>query len=395
MAKKVSTGTTGSAITGFANVPGVPAISSNASGSITFTFSNNENSDKVEYAVYDNINDNYLKPDGTSNGASEDWNDYAAWDDGEVTVSSLTAYTSYTFKAKARNEADEETAFTADSLTMTTNPGLHYGETSDNLERTVTPSAVRITGTPEVSGSEADNSTTAAPSYYGSITLSYVLQRNAATENGIQVQFSEDYDPDAETGTWAAATVSGGDGATGLVGTTAGATKTIVWDSYTDAGGSELDASVTLRIRANDISPLSGDYSAWAYTTQFGVNNRPGKMTLVNGDTYSWGEDTTITVRAIFPPLRGGTANVGFPRIHIYKDEAGSELELTCDSILSIENWKYQSTPPTYIAMTVAGMPGAAADGTNLIEITVPAGSELEAGLKYINGEMGEVQEES
>ena len=41
--------------------------------------------------------------------------------------------------------------------------------------------------------------------------------------------------------------------------------------------------------------------------------------------------------------------------------------------------------------MTVAGIPGGIADGTNKVKITVQ--TALTTGLKYVNGEMGEVQD--
>jgi len=478
MAKKRRGPTTVVTATTPAYVPGVPTISSNGSGSITFNFSasgtaNTINSDKAQYAVYDNTNGNYLKPDGTSNGASESWNDYSTWNDGEITVPGLTDYTAYTFKAKAKNEADVETAFSANSLTMTTTPGLHYGETSDNLTLEITPSDTRVYGTPTVTGNYATDD---EDSYYGAIILSYVLQNNTETLSRVEVQFSENYDPDLETGDWSTANaissaagaspntraidvnngsskgvitaesgtpfanfaagmsititssengnegtytlesatatvlttttviagtdnaddesivITGGNGLITLATDGVGVTHTFVWDSYTDSGGSELDLSVYLRVRAYDTSQSGGDASDYEITDVFGVNNRPAKITWINGDTYPWGDDTTPIIMAVMTYLRGGIG-VGFPRIHFFEDSGGSILVLTLDSILSIAGWEYEDAPDSWNTMTVAGIPGSIANGVNRIRITVQAIDALPADTYYINGEMGEVQD--
>jgi hypothetical protein len=476
MARKISGPTAKVTETTPANVPTTPVINANGSGTITFDFTENGNSDKCDYAIKNVTTGTWVKVDGSDNGGSEDWQLFADWDnggqDGRVQVTGLTVYTAYTFQVKARNEADEETALCSASLTMTTNPGLHYGDTSDNLNREITSGNTRVVGTPTVSGRETDESTSASPEYYGALRLSYVLQNNSSTVSRVEVEYSEnnsdwytataieiqaaespntiavDVDngsglgtltdeagtrfiniragdkititssENSNEGTYTVGTatesvltmtgviagtdntddeamlVTGGDGLITLStgNATAGDTHQFVWDSYTDSGGSEQDETVYLRIKAYDASPSGGDGSAYGTTAAFKLDNRPATITWINADTFSWGKDDTPEIQAVIPRLRGGVGK-GYPRIHFYKDSAGSQLELTLDSILDISNWEYEDSPASWNAFTVNGIPSSAIDDTNKMKVTVPAGSELIDGDKYINGEMGEVQD--
>ncbi len=107
--------------TTLAYIPSVPQFVNKSENSITFIFDNNKNSDMVEYAIYVIMNGKdlgFLKSDGTVDNSVPTWQKYSEW--GTVTVKSLTAGTSYSFKIKARNEARVETEFSPISQSINT-----------------------------------------------------------------------------------------------------------------------------------------------------------------------------------------------------------------------------------------------------------------------------------
>lgn len=372
--------------------PGAPSFSAHGSGSITIALDENGNGDTVEYAIYvtaDGVDAGYLATDGSDNGATEAWQTAGDW--GTPQAIGLTDFVAYRFKVKARNELGIESVFGDLSPIMSTLPDIDYGVTSEMLEREVTSGDTRVYGTPTVTGNYA---TADQDSFYGDITVTYMLQNNYEDDSDILVEFSEDYNPETGSGTWTAATQgTGGDGITGLETSIAGTEHTYVWDSYADAGESELDLSVYLRITPYDADSDAGEAVP---TDAFGVNNRPAAICWENmqDDTsagVSWDKDSTPSFAAIMPDLRGG--DKGFPAIRIYKEADGSVLELEKKSVEDITGWSYETAPDTWVDMTVLGIPGTIADGVNRIRYQVQTADALTVGEKYVNGEMGEVRD--
>ena len=100
-----------------ANVPSAPTLSGQTSTTIDIAITAGDtNPATVEYAIQEASSTNYVQSDGAL-GASAVWATKVAW--GTKTVTGLSANTAYTFKAKARNGNNVETAFSATSSVTT------------------------------------------------------------------------------------------------------------------------------------------------------------------------------------------------------------------------------------------------------------------------------------
>jgi len=144
--------------------PGAPVLADPTSETIDITLADDGNPGHTEYAVYNETDGTYLDADGTAS-AEAVWLSKSAW--GTVTVVSLTPLTTYSFKAKARNVADEETAF-GDSASLET-----YGLASDELTTTF-----------EV---RKASSTIAAPSFMSGLATSIRLAGKSLRDFGFHV----------------------------------------------------------------------------------------------------------------------------------------------------------------------------------------------------------------
>ena len=91
-----------------ANVPDAPTVNNPTATTLDVTVNVNGNSLLTEFAIYETSTIKYLQANGTL-GASAVWQTATAW--GTKTVTGLTTGTTYTFKVKARNGANTETAF--------------------------------------------------------------------------------------------------------------------------------------------------------------------------------------------------------------------------------------------------------------------------------------------
>ncbi len=345
----------------------------------------------MEYALYSNVHSKYIGADGVPDEAAEVWQKDSAW--GDVTVIGLTDFVSYTFKAKARDELDRETAFSSDSVDMTTFSNLDPGALSDEVELEVTPANVKVmNASPKIayiSGNSAQtNDAGTTTHWFGDIILNYYLQSYASlTGNSVLVEWSEDGT------TWATCTEgSGGDGITGLPASNDGTLTQFSWDSYTDAGASELKDTVYLRVTPSDTDATAGT----AITApSFGVNNRPAAPVWVNvrpsGDGYPFDKDTTPTFRSIIAAPRGGGPQ--FPRITFYDDDATTQVALDLKSGQVVTGWRYETAPNTWVNMTGAGIPSSVVDGVNRVEITVQPADALSEAQYFVNGRNYEVRD--
>jgi hypothetical protein len=382
-----SSGTTG---TGVAEAPAAPTFSSNGAGSVTIAYSVGNNSAEVTFSFRvmedPELDGTYVLKGyvqiGGAVGAGEVFRTAAAWG-ATVQVTGLTNFVSYTFAARAENEAGTPTAWSSESAAMSPLPDIDYGLTSDNLAREVTGGNVKvdpITGL-VISGTVVPEAT--AVEYYGDITLTFKLLSYESDTAAIDMQFSED-----SGANWATATYgTGGDGKTGLNTSAAGKIHTGKWDSYADCGESEYKSTVRLRIRAQD---AEGDWGAWVQSADFTVNNRPGKITWLNSDGRTWDEDTTPVWMAVTPYLRGGSR--GFPELTLY-DSTGTVVIYEFRSVNSVVGWEYETANNTWASMTFAGIPSAKINGSLRMRFTLPAGYALPVASYLITGRMGEVRD--
>lgn len=103
--------------TTLASIPGSPLLSDVQTTSIDVELDENGNSAETEYVIKVDYNPTkYLQANGTL-GDDEVWQTAALW--GTKTVTGLTANTSYTFSAKARNSASVETEYGPESSSYT------------------------------------------------------------------------------------------------------------------------------------------------------------------------------------------------------------------------------------------------------------------------------------
>ncbi len=379
---------------GLANVPGVPAFVSNGTLTITFSVDELNNDPIVGYALFSIADDQYIDATGTPAGATgeggggEVWQDADTWDLTGVTVDTLTDFTLYTFKAKARNEALTETAFSGDSAAMNTLPLLDPGTTSDNTAREKTGGNTKIDPATAIAW-ETNLSNNLANAgtpnvYYGDILFTYILQNEDSETSSIVVEFSENYNPVDQTGDWSAATEgAGGDGTTGLNTSAAGKSHDYSFDSFLSNGKSELDLSVFIRITPKD---LAGDSGTIVVSGVFGVNNRPAKLSWTMKDERTYDKDPNPPIIAVLESLRAGTR--AFPVIRYERQEDGGGGAQEFASYKSIAGWKYQEDGVNFIALTVVGILETFCDGINLCQYTPQ--TALENGNYLINGELHE-----
>jgi len=108
--------------TGAAIAPGKPEYLAHLKDSIIFKFDNNDNSHFVEYAIIameEKTDLGYINKNGYLS-KKEIWQTHSQW--GNVMASGLKSNKKYTFKVKAKNQVDVETAFSESSEPMTTQP---------------------------------------------------------------------------------------------------------------------------------------------------------------------------------------------------------------------------------------------------------------------------------
>ncbi len=364
-------------------------------GTVTFDIDPGDNGIRVLYSLYCNELGKYIGADGVADESTDVWGLLSDWDNGgqagRVTVPGLTEMTRYTFKARAKNEAGDIGEWSDDSAVMMSMPPLDGGDDADIVPLDVSTGNTKIVSDTRsgltISGNRTD---TRASIFYGDISMTFLLQSyRSLAENGIEVQYSEDYDPDnPELASWGPATIAAGSCAiSGLTATDDGVKLTFKWDSYTDAGPSEYQKNMYLRIRAIDDA---GDPGSWVIAGPFGINNRPAKIQWIRYqgvDTdYPYDKNTRPTLRAVIPDVRGGGPL--FPTAK-YVRKSDGEPVLTLNSFDSLTGWRYEDDEG-WKDLTQDGIPAAAVDGAHQMEITVPEGRELPHAEYLITGKMYE-----
>ncbi len=158
-----------------------------------------------------------------------------------------------------------------------------------------------------------------------------------------------------------------------LATTAVGITHSVYWDSYTDAGNSEKDSTVSLRLTPYDVSPTGGDAGAVVTSNTFSIDNTPAQLTVANSDGFSWDEDTTPIFTAVMTSPRGGTRL--FYKIAVY--DYSSVIQLSKDSSESVTGWEYQPSGSSYVAAPSSGISGQYVNGINKVRYTVQAADAL------------------
>ncbi|MBV5322498.1 MAG: hypothetical protein JZU60_01530, partial [Ilumatobacteraceae bacterium] len=103
-----------------ANVPDAPTVNNAAATTLDVAVSVNGNPISTEFCINETSTGKYIQANGTL-GTSEIWQNAATW--GTQTVTGLSTGVTYTFKVKARNSGNIETAYGATaSGTTCTNP---------------------------------------------------------------------------------------------------------------------------------------------------------------------------------------------------------------------------------------------------------------------------------
>ena len=155
----------------------------------------------------------------------------------------------------------------------------------------------------------------------------------------------------------------------------AGIEHTVYWDSYTDAGNSEYDTTVYLRLTPYDDSPSGGDAGKAETSAAFTVDNRPTQITALNADGYTYDKDTTPVFMAVMGDIRGGSRL--YFRLKVNDGTGTLVLEKDLASVPT--GWEYETAPDTWVACTAGGVSPLYADGVNRIRYTVQAGDALTA----------------
>lgn len=389
-----------------AQTPGTPAFEAHGSGTVTVSFGVGENGAGVEYelrVMHDTDSDGtyalkgYVQADGTV-AAGEVWQTAAAWG-ATVTVSGLTDFVGYTVAARARNEMNVASDWSAESHNLNTLPDIDDGAEGPNGEIAVVGGDTKIIGEPTFAGTEipaAEASQQEVTELTGIITVEYTLANYDSEVSSLDVDFSEDYDPeDPGAATWATATSSGGSGKTGLSTTPAGEAKTFGWHSPQDAGASELKLGCYLRF-----TPRDGDGAAGAIVIvgPIAINNRPEPPTWYEVGGRAWTKDTTPIFEAVIPYLRYG--GPGFPTFEIDDLDAGTEKFAEFKSVEDQTGWSYQAVDEgEFVPLTSAGIPAEAITGATKMRFEIPAGFELAVDgsdniTNYLfHGRMGEVRD--
>ncbi|MFA6963897.1 MAG: BspA family leucine-rich repeat surface protein [Patescibacteria group bacterium] len=102
-----------------ANVPSAPTVDATSSSSLTVKINQNSNPAGTNYAVYNDTLSKYVQADGSSD-TSAVWQDYTTWGGASgVTNTGLTANTEYTYKVKAKNGDNVETALSSGTAQTT------------------------------------------------------------------------------------------------------------------------------------------------------------------------------------------------------------------------------------------------------------------------------------
>jgi len=158
----------------------------------------------------------------------------------------------------------------------------------------------------------------------------------------------------------------------------AGREHEIYWDSYFDAGKSEYDTSVYLRMIPYDEPSLAGSAGATETSQAFTIDNRPSAATLTTYDTFTFDEDTTPAFVFTMRDVYGGS--VLYPKLIVY--DYNDSVEFTKELSTNPTGWMYQQDGATYTACVLTGIPAEFIDGTNKVRYTPPSADALDIANK-------------
>lgn len=324
----------GETTTGAANVPTTPTYVGHASGSVSFSFTENGNGSAVTYAIYvdeDAVDRGYLAADGSDNGATAIWQTFAVWGT-TIKATGLTAPKSYRFKVKARNEVEDETAFSSWSAAMVPYIDLATGPLSSAASYECTTGYCKISGL-TITGTSNE------------ITLAYTLTRvhNVSTKNNVKIYYSTngtDYTEIADAAiTGAPATRQT------LTASAAGTANSNVWATCTTLGNSYYG---TIYVRVVPYDTATAGNAGDAAIATVSIDNRPLGITIAEFSAFTWDPDTTPEFVANMAQIICGSYMYFICRVY---DSTGVEVQMnSCAE--NIAGWYYEQDH--------AGNPGSA-----------------------------------
>jgi hypothetical protein len=345
----------GTSLYTLAQVPGTPSYIGNATGTVTFTFSESGNGANVQYAIYSQYSSDgttwsnsgyYKNSDGTINNAGEDWKTFDEL--GVIAATGLTQGVGYKFKVKARNEEGTETAFSSYSVTMMSEITLDYGPLSSAYTLEVT------TGNTKIGSISASAS-------YGDITITYSLINKASSTSSITIKYKVE-----SGGTYTTCTERAGgasQGVTGLTSSSAGTTHTFIWNSCADLGNSYNSETIYIEIVPYDgagsgVTP-SGDAGEADDLTGYTIDNRPSSITIAEYNGYTYDKDTTPVFVSEMGSVRCGSSLYFI--ITAYDSSMNIVQENSSAEILT--GWEYEkvygeswfSVPPSGVDVAYTG----------------------------------------
>jgi len=129
-----------------AAVPSAPTVNGAAATTLNVTINANGNPAATEFAIYEESTGKYLAAGKTLTSATEVWQNAATWGS-PITVTGLSVNTQYTFKIKARNGNNTETAFSS-TTALYTLANVPSAPTVSNAQNTTLDVAINENGNP-------------------------------------------------------------------------------------------------------------------------------------------------------------------------------------------------------------------------------------------------------
>jgi hypothetical protein len=255
-----------------ANAPNAPVVNNATNSSLDVAIGASDgNPSSTEYAMQE-AGGLYVQAGGTL-GASVAWQTATAW--GTKTVIGLAASTAYTFKVKARNGANVETAFGATAGGTTATPSTPTILTSGTLVTLSTTYGTPSANTTFTASGVAltDNILVTAPS-------GFEISQTVGGGSG----FSTTQTLVQSGGTVASTTIYVRLAATASAGAHSG---NVVLTSTDATTVNVATASSTVTTKALTISGLTANGKEYDRTTVADVTGTPAYSGLVNGETFS------------------------------------------------------------------------------------------------------------
>ena len=202
--------------------------------------------------------------------------------------------------------------------------------------------------------------------------------------SSVNMQFSKDWSPSLETGSWSNCTEGAtGDGESDLTTSASGVVHAFSWKTCTDLGNSYHSSTIYVRVKPYDgATSGAGTHGADADSPSAAtIDNRPLSVTLAEINGFAYDPDTTPVVIAEMASVVCGTAL--YFELEVW---AGASLVYTILSSEVLTGWEYERVynDGNWYAPTGSGVPADTYVGTNQrIKYTFQTSTILTAGTSY------------